>query len=478
MGLKTFIRTVVVRTNPYPPFSRLNRLPYSLAIVRVKRLAARFDGIVSIYLRHGLTRDDWEPGLSDIDLTIVLDGSLSADGEFDLVSAFLAAYRALARWFPMLGEVEILGERCCSAWSRFSIRGYEVSQWRLIAGRSTVRSAYSHDAFRIRKDRLDHACFLYETQVVRRFYRQEITGWIGQRILQRVARKTLRYADPSQRSQDFPNGAAALLAAVLEMLDSQVKNEKVGGSSVRAGEFHDENSRPLIESERYAELENLGAAISSVVVSFSASLLVLRDGLISGLGGESLECHLPALREVCRRNDIEPLILTASLLRYVLLSYYPRLNLELQEFRHIVVGEDVVRQLPAPTPTAIAAELLGLALNVMIAPAGAGSSWSVHAWRALFLLLYLESGFVGSHDHTIAACRDRFPEKCRDIDVLSESPNHSSDHSSGRSSGRSRKVHGLLRQYALEVNDALDHLAERELPVPRMLLAGEDEAAS
>ena len=86
------------------------------------------------------------------------------------------------------------------------------------------------------------------------------------------------------------------------------------------------------------------------------------------------------------------------------------------------------------------------------------------------MLLYLETGFVGSHDHTIAACRDQFPEKCCDIDVLSESPNGFS--------GRSGKVYALLRQYALEVNDALEHLAEREMPVPRMLPAGEKEAGS
>ena len=89
MDFKTLVRTVVVKTNPIFPFYRLNRIPYELAIKSIKQLCAKFPEIKSLYLRHGLTRLDWEPGLSDIDLTLVMSSELSQEEEYDFLQAAL-----------------------------------------------------------------------------------------------------------------------------------------------------------------------------------------------------------------------------------------------------------------------------------------------------------------------------------------------------------------------------------------------------
>jgi hypothetical protein len=82
MTLREAIRTAVVKTNPHWPFSTLNKLPYSLALKAFVQVCRQFSEVKSVYLRHGLTRDDWLPAVSDIDLTLIIESSLSIEAEF------------------------------------------------------------------------------------------------------------------------------------------------------------------------------------------------------------------------------------------------------------------------------------------------------------------------------------------------------------------------------------------------------------
>ena len=187
MGLKNAIRSAVVRTNPFPPFSRLNRLPYSAAMGRVRRLARDLDGVASLYLRHGMVRDDWVPGLSDIDLTVVLDGELSAGSEFDTIVGFNKHYNALRRWWPMLGEVELLPDAW--SWTRHTVRVREVREWRLLEGKPTAACQFDGAEEDAERSRLTHALWLFETRVCRGFLERGSDTWLGWKILERVGRK-------------------------------------------------------------------------------------------------------------------------------------------------------------------------------------------------------------------------------------------------------------------------------------------------
>ncbi len=82
MKCRDFIREVVLRTNPYRPFSSLNKVPYRLAIEAFLRLCGKFPEITSAYLRGSLVSRDWVPALSDIDLTVIVDDQLGLDEEY------------------------------------------------------------------------------------------------------------------------------------------------------------------------------------------------------------------------------------------------------------------------------------------------------------------------------------------------------------------------------------------------------------
>ena len=475
-GLKTLARTLVVATNPIPPFNRINRMPYAAALRQVTRLVARCPEVASLYLRHGLTRSDWEPGLSDIDLTVVLRAGLESREEFAFLHWIAEAYARLRRRFPMLGELDILIEPCCSAWTRCGQRGAEAGDWSLLCGRETIVPAYANSATGVLKDRLDYACLTYESFLLRRCLAPTAGGWIESRALRRIAAKALRHADDGSgggvggRARGS-EGSTGLLLRVLERLDARVRAVlpalTAGRPVVPVTPNPPEAApRPGYNAGRYKALMDLESVIQSVTLSFAAGFIVLRDGLAAG----ALQEALAHIREIAPAENLYPLITTPTLLHYYLGVYRPRQYLEYGAHRHVLIGDDLVAGIAPPALQYLASELLAQSLNCVLAPArlvigaftsGAGSDWTVDAWRAAGLLLYLETGAIGTHARTVEACRQHEPELCAEIEKLA-----AERVADGRSDLRG---YDLLRRLALAVNGRIEGIDPLRMPEPRIL---------
>jgi hypothetical protein len=65
--IRDAVRTAILPTNSYWPFSVVNKYPYYLAIKLFSRLCSRYPAVVSVYLRSGLVERAWVPAVSDID---------------------------------------------------------------------------------------------------------------------------------------------------------------------------------------------------------------------------------------------------------------------------------------------------------------------------------------------------------------------------------------------------------------------------
>jgi hypothetical protein len=470
---KALIQTIVVGTNPFPPFNRLNRLPYALAIRRIKRLAESFPGISSVYLRHGLTRPDWEPGLSDIDFSIVLNGDLSAGQEYENVQKFMASYHSLKRWLPMLGEVEMLSEKCCSVWSRFSIRGSEAGEWRLLHGTATVKPVFVRTAASMTKASLDHACWIYEGHILKRFYAAGANGWIEKKALLRLVRKMLRYAHVesiagAQEQSTLPDDASSIVLHVLDILDAQVREalQRLAPESAPPGSLphvSSQSARPAYEAEKFAELRACEPIILSVILSYATSFIILTDDIPLS----TLQDKLEEIRAICRAQDIQPRIMTRSVFCYYLQYYRPQVCLNLLKNRQVLFGADLLEQMAEPNAQSLADELLNQTLNIMLAPARhvpthssrtKDQAWTVDAWRGAFLRLYFDAGMVGSHRPSVQACQLRYPELCSEIRQLAENREGGEDHA--------HAVHALLRRSAFEINEKIARLDSIVLPAP------------
>jgi hypothetical protein len=129
---RDLLRTAVLATNPYWPFTRLNRWPYDAALSILVRTARKRREISNLYIRMN-SAQPWIPGLSDIDLTVLLRSGLAADDEYGVLESF---WRTCARLqvFPLLGEVQILDEAELGSWLAWTGADPHGPSWRLLYG--------------------------------------------------------------------------------------------------------------------------------------------------------------------------------------------------------------------------------------------------------------------------------------------------------------------------------------------------------
>ena len=158
----SLLRAAVLATNPYWPFKRINRLPYHLAIVAFTHLCGRFKEVNAAYVRHSLVLGEWTPGLSDIDLTIILRDGMSSKEDYSFYDRFFRQYLRMKHLLPMLGEVEVMDERQFRIWQRFGFRGRWAISWRLVFGLECRQITPSVPFVERERELLDEAFGLYE----------------------------------------------------------------------------------------------------------------------------------------------------------------------------------------------------------------------------------------------------------------------------------------------------------------------------
>jgi hypothetical protein len=192
MKIRDIVRTAVIRTNPYWPFSSLNRLPYYLAIEAFVQLCKRFPAIKSVYLRHGLTEANWVPALSDIDLALVIDSKLSMEEEFSFLNSFWNHHDRIKKLFPMLGEIEILNDKHIKSWTRFDIPGYRSMSWKLVYGVETKKNLFPVNRKILATDSVNYALRFYLGYFLDRFDSKEESSYLASQDLKRLVLKILR----------------------------------------------------------------------------------------------------------------------------------------------------------------------------------------------------------------------------------------------------------------------------------------------
>lgn len=193
MRTKDLIRLAVIKTNPYWPFSYLNKLPYRLAIKVFVQQCKKFPEIKSFYLKHSFTEGSWVPGVSDIDWTIVIDSDLSIEQELVFLNTFWNNYNMIKKFFPMLGEGEISSTDDLENMSIVGVKIYESLYWKLMYGKGFLWSKHNLDS--LKKDKLFWAFHSYYFHFTKSFFSRNITSSVLLKILNRISQKIIRYLD-------------------------------------------------------------------------------------------------------------------------------------------------------------------------------------------------------------------------------------------------------------------------------------------
>lgn len=460
MRIRDAVRTVVIKTNPYWPFSNLNKLPYDLAVKVFIQLCKKYREIDGIYLRAGLAEGHIIPALSDIDLTVIINSKLSLDQEFSFLSSFWQSYRRLKKLFPMLGEIEILNNEELGIWTKFGVPGYKAPSWKLIFGKEAPRTTYTAEPTRLTRDSLNYALWFYVRYFLEIFTCKEKSSYLISQDLKRLRSKIFRCLNSldhaeatNKRVLDPRSSDIEMFSQILNSLDSAIRRFKVKDSPLMTIEW-----LPVRESDQLtrdsqftnvSDLTRLNGMVQSVMANFYNKVFIV---LRTPLDLPNLRSCLETFNEVFFAKHVMPTIVTASMFEYMLRHYEPFEYTHFMAHRKLLFGEDLLSSIQAPSRDSLVHYLLGRVptLLTFMRSYGVNSGCSLTrelecmVEQYLFVKLYLEKGIVNPWTNEILAeCQKHYPEHYGELRELTET---------GRSSRQwfsllkrlSDEIHGLL----------------------------------
>jgi hypothetical protein len=480
MKIRDIVRTAVIRTNPYWPFSRLNRLPYYLAIQAFVQLCKRFPAIKSVYLRHGLTEAHWVPALSDIDLALITDSKLSTEEEFSFLNSFWNHHDRIKKLFPMLGEIEILNDENIKLWTQFDISGYRSMGWKLMYGVESERNPFPVNPEILAADSVNYALRFYLGYFLDRFdSRGEESSYLTSQDLKRLVVKILRslnYVDEKDSKKQIvmgdPDDTTDMLVRALTGLEEGVRfitcnynnagsrqNDPVWLSDL---DFHNN----VVFDNRGFDIKAAAPwdkAIQSIILNYDKRVfIVLKDDLEAS----ALKHCVATIRAVLAQEKTMPVITSSRLFNYMLRHYDPFEYTRLVTYRIVAYGQDMVLDIPPPDKEAFVSYLIRQTPNVLTFPQChtlispphpnwfSGKELDVIMNRFLFVKLYLDTGVIKPwHDELLVECQKRYPEYFIKFSALKEVP----DHAAGQ------ECFGLLKNIANDVHNRLANSPVGEL---------------
>jgi len=473
MKVRDPIRVLVLKSNTFWPLYCLNKVPYELAIQVFIRAFKRFPEIKSIYLRHGMTESNWVPGLSDIDLTLIVDSNLTVEKEFFFLKCLWEKYERIRKFFPMLGEVDILNEKHIRTWTKFTIRGYESRNWKLVYGTEAVGANYAANPERLIIDSLNHAITIYLGYFLTKFYQREGSAYLVAKEIERLAAKILIYANKynarlNREEIEYTkfHTRADTLHCIIKGLEESIKHstlpgirpgfEQGGRSWLRSLDSH--NVALESQSTDFREPALHREEIKSIILSNFRSFIVLHDGL----NASAIKDCVNTLRRVVLMQEVKPIIVTTCVFDYMLRVYMPYGYTHLIGNRAVPFGEDVLLDIRPPDKYYFIKNQVEQAINVLTFPQTqivisptkfdqiAEKVLSSNANRALFLKMYLEKGLLRPwHRENVAECEKHYPDHVAEIEKLKKRSR------TGENGSLSLEWFRLFRGMANDIDDAV-----------------------
>lgn len=132
--LRGLIHRAVLGSRDWPVLGGAYRAVYRSAADSAARSLAAEPGVRSVILHRGMTREGWEPGVSDIDLLVVRQPGADEPALLDSLSRRVGGLR---RRYPMLGDLWMGTGREVGSYLRWGgLRSWEDSpDWNTIHGR-------------------------------------------------------------------------------------------------------------------------------------------------------------------------------------------------------------------------------------------------------------------------------------------------------------------------------------------------------
>ncbi len=365
---RDLIRLAVVKTNPVWPFSKINRQPYYYTLRQVAIFCEQYPEIRSVYARHSLAGNDWEPGLSDIDLTVLIENFSTYEAEFRFLQAFWESLRELQRRLPIPFEINMLPASSLNIWTRFSIRGYEARGWKLLAGKDIDRNGYDANNRPVLHDAVNFALINYTYHFLPRFYNRKFQSAIALRELQRIASKILRYGCQYQ-DLDYSRARESLYAASKSRMLATLLHQLEAALTSSAFEQHPlphaaDREFAILYSDNAPTMANAGmdgnlwsdikTDLKYVFRGSGNTFIVLRNGLTV----DEIEKIVEKISRSAFADKQQPLIFTNAMLPFIFRVKIPAAYANLRWSREIIWGEDPLENQMPPAAEVVAESYL------------------------------------------------------------------------------------------------------------------------
>ncbi|MCI0618053.1 hypothetical protein L0244_34190, partial [bacterium] len=359
---RDFIRTVVLKTNPYWPFSRLNEVPYKIAIQAFAGLGKKFPEIMSVYLRRPLIKGNWTPGLSDIDLGVVIDSRLTLEEEFSFLHSFWKDLKTLKKYFPMLGEIEILNDDDIASWIKFGLEGYLSRNWTLLYGKETGAREIPVNPRKLAIESLHNALRFYLGYFQDQLNPKHARPYLVSRDLQRIAAKILRclnYPKADQNGKPIPlarfEDKTAMICYIIKELEKSIRSSRSWGDATGSEENVDREGLTNIVSRhricRKDQTFDIGAlascreAIQIIIMDFQKKIFII---LMNGLDSATVMLCIDSIGRRFAGADKMPIIMSQPILNYMLRYYDPFQYADFVSRGTVAYGEDLLSAIHPP----------------------------------------------------------------------------------------------------------------------------------
>ncbi len=375
---KRAIRSVVLKANHIPPLRYMNKIPYFLAIRSLVSMCRKLSGLKSLYVRNSFAIGNWTPGVSDIDLTLIISEDLSTEEEYYFFQLFRNQYHKLKTFFPMLGEFEILNRANLDSWTKYSMTGYESRNWLLLYGEQVLKTNYILRPKTFMIDRYNHCLMNYIYDFFKHFQRNG--NFYGQSSLelQRLTNKILRYssAELGVEKHVIKKGCDhELMGLIVKNFDDSLRNFTRSEPSERV-ETDIKNILNNAELNQVSFKEapqciRESADCHETIISITyptedprAIFIVLKNDLDYW---HIISCIRIAI-QIFSDQHVKPVFMTYRTFSYFIRYYEPFVYVSLLRKRTILFGEDILPGIETPDVHFLTNGILKSATHILTYP--------------------------------------------------------------------------------------------------------------
>lgn len=432
---KDWLRILILRTNPYWPFSILNKQPYYVALKVFTKLCRKYPEIKSVYLRHPLTKGSWTPALSDLDLTVITGKDIADRQEFDFLNSFWKKFRRFKKLFPMCGEIYMLNEADFELWQKLEFEGSNIHNWSLLSGSDSIKNYKANSNSQFNSAGFDHAFSFYLNYFSKLFNHKSISPRLALLDLLRVKKKIFRCLQLSGNNYKISNSVippkTEMFRDVVHGLKDSLVKDYIPSSEIESQwrKEAEEKNNLLVDNEAVdiSELSPWHDYIQSIYLNYNKKMFII---LKDGLDRKTFNNSLGDIGRAFSDEQQLPVILNVNLFRYFVRQYKPFEYGHFMSYRTLAFGTDILPDIAPPAKSALANKLIREAAEILKFPScqkffsSSGKWYSDTEFKhisdtALLIKYCLEQDSIRPwYPELLKSCNEAYPEYAEKIEEL------------------------------------------------------------